>query len=124
MYKESMMYSIVNPICHTKKQTPTHLPICQSAVHVPPLCSMFRVADIRKRTAVAPHIRAVLYTWGPGHTTAEGEHVPVLVQPLPLHYLDETLLLPVVVEHTIDERSPLYGAAVMNWQAHVLCACL
>lgn len=31
------------------------------------------------------------------------------VQDLPLHFLDATLLLPVVVEHTIDERSPLYG---------------
>eukprot|EP00775_Hariotina_reticulata_P012503 gene12503-12638_t len=71
---------------------------------------MFRVADIRKRTAIAPKIHAVMYTWGPGHTTAEGEHIPVMVQPLPLHYLDATLLLPVVVEHTIDERSPLYGA--------------
>uniref|UniRef100_A0A383WNJ7 Inward rectifier potassium channel C-terminal domain-containing protein n=1 Tax=Tetradesmus obliquus TaxID=3088 RepID=A0A383WNJ7_TETOB len=70
---------------------------------------MFRVADIRKRTAIAPKIHAVLYTWGPGHTTAEGELIPVGVTPLPLHYLDATLLLPVVVEHTIDERSPLYG---------------
>lgn len=71
---------------------------------------MFRVADIRKRTAIAPKIHAVMYTWGPGHTTAEGELITVGVQPLPLHYLDATLLLPVVVEHTIDERSPLYGA--------------
>ncbi|WIA36749.1 hypothetical protein OEZ86_008018 [Tetradesmus obliquus] len=70
---------------------------------------MFRVADIRKRTAIAPKIHALLYTWGPGHTTAEGELIPVGVTPLPLHYLDATLLLPVVVEHTIDERSPLYG---------------
>jgi hypothetical protein len=31
------------------------------------------------------------------------------VQDLPLHFMDSTLLLPVVVEHTIDERSPLYG---------------
>jgi hypothetical protein len=40
---------------------------------------MFRVADIRKRTAIAPKIVAHLYTWGPGHTTAEGEHIPVQV---------------------------------------------
>ena len=31
------------------------------------------------------------------------------VQDLPLHFMDQTLLLPVVVEHTVDERSPLYG---------------
>lgn len=42
-------------------------------------CSMFRVADIRKRTAIAPRILAHLYTWGPGHRTAEGEHIPVQV---------------------------------------------
>lgn len=41
---------------------------------------MFRVADIRKRTAIAPKIIAHLYTWGPGHTTAEGEHLPVQVR--------------------------------------------
>eukprot|EP00882_Tetradesmus_deserticola_P015111 GHRQ01016088.1.p1 GENE.GHRQ01016088.1~~GHRQ01016088.1.p1 ORF type:complete len:387 (+),score=150.80 GHRQ01016088.1:751-1911(+) len=70
---------------------------------------MFRVADIRKRTAIAPKIHAVMYNWGSGHTTAEGEVIAVDVQPLPLHFLDATLLLPVVVEHTIDERSPLYG---------------
>jgi hypothetical protein len=34
------------------------------------------------------------------------------VQDLPLHFQDETLLLPVVVEHTIDERSPLYGTTL------------
>jgi hypothetical protein len=73
------------------------------------LCRMFRVADIRKRTAIAPKIHAVMYTWGHGHTTAEGELITCGVQPIPLHYLDATLLLPVVVEHTIDERSPLYG---------------
>lgn len=75
---------------------------------------MFRVADIRKRTAISPRIRALMYTWGPGHTTAEGEAVPVAVQELELRHLDATLLLPVVVEHTIDERSPLYGTAAVQ----------
>jgi len=28
---------------------------------------------------------------------------------LTLHHYDRSLLVPVVVEHTIDERSPLYG---------------
>ena len=41
---------------------------------------MFRVADLRKRTAIAPRIVAHLYTWGPGHTTAEGEDIPVQVR--------------------------------------------
>jgi hypothetical protein len=39
------------------------------------------------------------------------------VQALPLHFNDPTLLLPVVVEHTIDERSPLYGALGGPWAA-------
>jgi hypothetical protein len=72
-------------------------------------CSMFRVADIRKRTVCHPRLRATLYTWPEHYLTREGEHQPVLVQDLPLHYLDENMLLPVVVEHTVDERSPLYG---------------
>jgi hypothetical protein len=41
---------------------------------------MFRVADIRKRTAISPKILAHLYTWGAGHRTAEGEYVPVQVR--------------------------------------------
>jgi hypothetical protein len=36
------------------------------------------------------------------------------VQDLPLHFMDQTLLLPVVVEHTVDERSPLYGKMLMG----------
>jgi len=40
---------------------------------------MFRVADMRKRTAIGPRIVAHLYTWGTGHTTAEGEYIPVQV---------------------------------------------
>ena len=70
---------------------------------------MFRVADIRKRTSMAPALSAQLYTWAGGRRTAEGEAVPVLVQDLPLNYTDKFMLLPVVVEHTVDERSPLYG---------------
>jgi hypothetical protein len=54
-------------------------------------------------------LRATLYTWPERYVTREGEHHPILVQELPLHYYDHNMLLPVVVEHTIDERSPLYG---------------
>ena len=67
---------------------------------------MFRVADIRKRTAIAPRLRCLLYSWA-GRVTMEGERVPVAVTELGLEYCDPALLLPVVVEHTIDERSPL-----------------
>jgi len=31
------------------------------------------------------------------------------LQELHINYMDPTLLLPVTVEHTIDERSPLIG---------------
>jgi hypothetical protein len=37
------------------------------------------VGDIRKRTAIAPRVRAVLYTWGGSMATAEGEPLPVQV---------------------------------------------
>ena len=69
---------------------------------------MFRVADIRQRTSMSPLLTAQLYTWG-DRRTAEGEAIPVLVQDLPLTYSDKAMLLPVVVEHSVDERSPLYG---------------
>ena len=53
-------------------------------------------------------MRAFLYTWG-GRKTAEGEKIPVRIEELDLGYIDGMLLLPLVVEHTIDERSPIYG---------------
>lgn len=53
-------------------------------------------------------MRAFLYTWG-GRKTAEGEKIPVRIEELDIGYIDGMLLLPLVVEHGIDERSPLYG---------------
>jgi Inward rectifier potassium channel C-terminal domain len=50
-----------------------------------------------------------LYTWGQGRITAEGERIPVRVEPLDVDYIDGMLLLPLIIEHTIDERSPLCG---------------
>lgn len=40
----------------------------------------------------------------------EGEHIPVRMERLEFLYPPHLeLLLPVVIEHTIDERSPLFG---------------
>lgn len=70
---------------------------------------MFRVADIRNAQVVEPKVKAYLYTWGDGRVTAEGERIPVRVEPLEVDYIDGMLLLPLIIEHTIDERSPLCG---------------
>ncbi|KAL4517172.1 hypothetical protein Ndes2437B_g06780 [Nannochloris sp. 'desiccata'] len=70
---------------------------------------MFRVADIRTTQVVEPKVKAYLYTWGQGRITAEGERIPVRVEPLEVDYIDGMLLLPLIIEHTIDERSPLCG---------------
>ena len=59
---------------------------------------------------VAPNLRAFLYTWGAGRVTGEGEHIPVRMEPLQISDPNDLLLLlPVTAEHTIDERSPLFG---------------
>ncbi len=59
---------------------------------------------------VSPRLRAFLYTWGGGRTTAEGEHIPFRIDNLALLQSDHlSLLLPLTLEHEIDERSPLYG---------------
>lgn len=58
---------------------------------------------------IEPRIRAYLYTWGDGRTTAEGEHIPVRIENLDLGVVDGMLLLPLIEEHEIDERSPLCG---------------
>ena len=41
--------------------------------------------------------------------TAEGERIPVRCEPLDIGYIDGMMLLPLIIEHTIDERSPLCG---------------
>lgn len=70
---------------------------------------MFRVADIRRTQVVDPKIKAFMYTWGEGRLTAEGERIPVRCEALDIGYIDGMLLLPLIIEHTIDERSPLCG---------------
>jgi hypothetical protein len=54
-------------------------------------------------------VRALMYTWGGGRTTAEGEFLPVRVEALELPAMETLLLMPTVLEHEIDERSPLHG---------------
>ncbi len=41
---------------------------------------MFRIADIQRRSVVDPRVKVVMYTWGDGRRTAEGEHIPVMAQ--------------------------------------------
>ena len=43
---------------------------------------MFRVADIQATPVVQPSVKAFLYTWGAGRTTAEGEFIPVRIEEL------------------------------------------
>lgn len=69
---------------------------------------MFRVADARDRKVIAPAVRACLYSWN-GRTTSEGERLPVSAQPLRISKLDPLMLLPITIEHVIDETSPLFG---------------
>ena len=71
------------------------------------LTFMFRVADVRDRKVIAPVVRASLYTWQ-GRRTAEGEHLPVTCQSMEINHRDELMLLPITIEHVIDEKSPLY----------------
>lgn len=99
---------------------------------------MFRIGDIRQSTVdvrhwlarhqstcvvmagvvelgaclqcTTPSVKGALYLWGRGHTTAEGEHIPVRVEHIEFEYPQHLeLLLPMVIEHNVDERSPLYG---------------
>jgi len=44
-----------------------------------------------------------------GRTTAEGEFIPCRSEQLDLDMIEGQLLLPLTIEHTIDERSPLCG---------------
>lgn len=70
---------------------------------------MFRIADIRKTQVISPRVKAYLYTWGEPRCTNESERIPVKIEELDIGYIDGMLLLPLVEEHTIDERSPLCG---------------
>ena len=84
---------------------------------------MFRIADVRNAQVVEPKVKAYLYTWGEGRITAENERIPVRVESIELDYIDGMLLLPLIIEHTIDERSPLCGhthASLIQMRAEVV----
>ncbi|XP_070580079.1 inward rectifier potassium channel 2-like [Ptychodera flava] len=79
------------------------------AVRDDKLCLMFRVGDIRKSHILEAHVRAVIIR---KRITKEGEVIP-------LHQCDVNvgfdqgwdrifLVWPIVIEHIIDENSPLY----------------
>ncbi|QDZ25152.1 inward rectifier potassium channel protein [Chloropicon primus] len=71
----------------------------------------FRVGDARQTTIIRPMIQAYMHTFNPSRRrrTLEGEFIPNRVAPLKLEVMDESLLLPILVSHVIDETSPLYG---------------
>lgn len=66
---------------------------------------------------ISPRIRAYLHMWGGGRLTEEGERIPVQVTEMKLSDIQSDLLLPEVVHHTIDERSPLFGHTQASLQA-------
>jgi hypothetical protein len=73
--------------------------------------SMFYVMcfrTCRSTTACDAKVRAYLYSWGEGRQTLEGEHIPVRVEPMELMHIESMLLLPTIMEHIIDERSPMF----------------
>jgi len=57
---------------------------------------------------INPRIRAFMYSFA-RRVTAEGEVIPMRTEELEISYSDGLMLLPVTVEHVIDEKSPLYG---------------
>jgi hypothetical protein len=79
---------------------------------------------------VSPRVRAFLYTWA-HRTTAEGEAIPFRCDPMALRPSDQlSLVLPLTLEHDIDERSPLYGhtydsltVRACHSRCHMLAGC-
>jgi Inward rectifier potassium channel C-terminal domain len=67
------------------------------------------VMSRRRYPAVDARVRAYLFTWREGRTTLEDEFIPVRAQQLELPPIETLLVVPTVLEHTIDERSPLHG---------------
>lgn len=70
---------------------------------------MSKVWLVMHLQVIAPRVKAYLYTWGEARGTHEGEQIPVKIEELEIGYIDGMLLLPLVEEHNIDERSPLCG---------------
>lgn len=63
----------------------------------------------RSQTALDAKVSVFLYTWGNGRTSLEGEHIPVRVEQMELPAIQSMLLIPTIMEHAIDERSPLFN---------------
>ena len=84
---------------------------------------------------IAPRVKAYLYTWRNPRNTAEGDRIPAKNEDLDIGYIDGMLLLPLVEEHMIDERSPLCSHSheslmavrddwLMQEFLHSFCKCL
>lgn len=86
------------------------------------ICLAAVLIHVAFEQVIEPQVKAYLYTWGEGRNTAEGEHIPVRIESLDIGYIDGQLLLPLIEEHTIDERSPLCGHTYMSLKAVRGCA--
>ena len=71
-------------------------------------CCSFR-PSILLLQVIAPRVKAYLYTWGEPRYTIEGDRIRAKMEDVDIGYIDGMLLLPLVEEHNIDERSPLCG---------------
>lgn len=81
----------------------------------------FRVLDVRPGRCRGPSVTAHLFRWPPpGSATAEGEPTPVRVDELALAPARlPPLLVPVTLEHRVDDKSPLAGETL----ASLLASC-
>ena len=48
--------------------------------------------NTRSWQVVEPAVKAFLYTWGRGRTTAEGEHIPARIEQMEIHHIDGMLV--------------------------------
>ena len=55
-------------------------------------------------------MKAYLYTWGRGRTTAEGEHIPTRIEQMEIHHIDGMLVhtLPIPFHFMSDKTVPLF----------------
>ena len=69
---------------------------------------MVRVGDLRKSHIILAYVKMYLIRT---RYTTEGEYIPCEIQELFVNNLanaDLLLFMPIIVSHTIDDKSPLY----------------
>ena len=72
-------------------------------------------SEVSLLQVVEPAVKAFLYTWGKGRTTAEGEHIPARIEQMEIGYIDGML----VRQPSVSDTGPTAAGSQQTHYAFV-----